>query len=1067
MQQRWGASSFVLLCALTAAATAQAQVTFTAILTKEGTEKNKSVTENKSFRDNFPNLRIGSRNDCTQASAQVCLPAECDIDFGRTYSTNETRPFYVARGFGRGGPGYGVVMNSVISADGGWASHHLNAGTKCLSSTVRVCGRRFVTGGAYEAYHEIYAKCATLQPWKKSKNVGPFTLNPGFYTYLDSIDTVPGSGTGIPGTAKITKYSVTISNKTPATAPLLTGMFLNDPNVSGANGPHFWAKNSKTDLSVTDLEVTQGIQNLGNAMSLISGRRTMVRGYILSDLDNLGGVRAELRGYYDGVELPGSPLLPETEIPGQTTGGDRLKINDSFLFALPPSWTAAQKVLQLDLTVDPQNLVSEDDENNNRLDTLVWFEPPTDIDVTSVPLHLHPGGASSKAALTYTDSHPTFWPILNNLLRYHPVSALKYWDCNVETQKPAGHDWFGREWNLTTGLDQALLLSRVSLVRALTSCGPSGMHWVGLVHPDISTSTGSGSTLGIAVPFGRSSWVKMQSNTGPSWSMKGGETLAHELAHNLGLFHADCSGDEGFPLSPFYPYPYPDCRMAKGANGYYGLDVYGSLWGLTEPAVIGNDPNAPLGNRAFPFMGYKNPGWTDPFAYCRLLLSNGIFCNPLLIAGTFPDSRKEGVFASLSALPFATASPSAPRRASAGLAIPNPPRPVNEYLLVSGALEVSSENLSDLDVHWITEPSENVRRNKVGEPTEAEAGEDDGPVLELLQLGNQGAIDVRVFQPHALDGLPGIRAFFEAVPAAQGVTGIQISLDGKVLAQKLASSHKPDVRVVSPKGGGTLLPGTLVSWQASDPDGDPLTFSVFYSHDSGQTWRLLAMDLTGNSYRLPERLPGSSAAQLRVMAHDGFWTTSDVTDDTFTAPRSAPRAIILQASGAAFAAGRTVTLTGIGTDPEQGPITDPGSFTWSSDRDGALGSGPEISTRTLSVGVHWITLAVKDGDGKVGRAATLIYVGVDPNRSTWSRWLNIDRPSGVGDFEMLTNFVQQGVCAKPLAIECRTTSGNNWVTTGQVYTCDPVRGGFCVNSQQPSGSYCQDYEVRFLCPGLS
>ena len=119
------------------------------------------------------------------------------------------------------------------------------------------------------------------------------------------------------------------------------------------------------------------------------------------------------------------------------------------------------------------------------------------------------------------------------------------------------------------------------------------------------------------------------------------------------------------------------------------------------------------------------------------------------------------------------------------------------------------------------------------------------------------------------------------------------------------------------------------------------------------------------------------------------------------------------------------------------------------------------------MGVHWITLTVKDGDGKVGRAAILIYVGVNPNRSTWSRWLNIDRPGGVGDFEMLTNFVQQGVCAKPLAIECRTTSGSNWVTTGQVYTCDPVRGGFCVNSQQPSGSFCQDYEVRFLCPGLS
>ena len=76
----------------------------------------------------------------------------------------------------------------------------------------------------------------------------------------------------------------------------------------------------------------------------------------------------------------------------------------------------------------------------------------------------------------------------------------------------------------------------------------------------------------------------------------------------------------------------------------------------------------------------------------------------------------------------------------------------------------------------------------------------------------------------------------------------------------------------------------------------------------------------------------------------------------------------------------------------------------------------------------------------------------------------IDNPSGVGDYEMLPNFLGQGACPQPLAIECRTTGGRDWTTTGQAYTCDKATGGYCVNRQQPFGKPCQDYEVRFLCP---
>lgn len=84
---------------------------------------------------------------------------------------------------------------------------------------------------------------------------------------------------------------------------------------------------------------------------------------------------------------------------------------------------------------------------------------------------------------------------------------------------------------------------------------------------------------------------------------------------------------------------------------------------------------------------------------------------------------------------------------------------------------------------------------------------------------------------------------------------------------------------------------------------------------------------------------------------------------------------------------------------------------------------------------------------------------------TWTAWFSRDLPSGAGDFETLTEFINEGyaVCANPIAIDCQTTSGVNWSSTGETYSCSLPTGGVCNNSQQSDGA-CLDYRVRFLCP---
>lgn len=83
----------------------------------------------------------------------------------------------------------------------------------------------------------------------------------------------------------------------------------------------------------------------------------------------------------------------------------------------------------------------------------------------------------------------------------------------------------------------------------------------------------------------------------------------------------------------------------------------------------------------------------------------------------------------------------------------------------------------------------------------------------------------------------------------------------------------------------------------------------------------------------------------------------------------------------------------------------------------------------------------------------------------FTQWLDRDNPSGVGDFETLAEFVAASqVCPFPVEIECRTSTGVDWTQTGEVVTCSDRIGLTCINSEQPAGEVCSDYEVRFRCP---
>src|SRR5207244_1656876 len=82
--------------------------------------------------------------------------------------------------------------------------------------------------------------------------------------------------------------------------------------------------------------------------------------------------------------------------------------------------------------------------------------------------------------------------------------------------------------------------------------------------------------------------------------------------------------------------------------------------------------------------------------------------------------------------------------------------------------------------------------------------------------------------------------------------------------------------------------------------------------------------------------------------------------------------ILAPASGTRVLPGSPVAFAGPATDVEDGDLG--ARIAWSSDQDGALGTGPSVTAGALGVGAHVITARVSDDDGLRGEARISVRV---------------------------------------------------------------------------------------------
>jgi hypothetical protein len=219
--------------------------------------------------------------------------------------------------------------------------------------------------------------------------------------------------------------------------------------------------------------------------------------------------------------------------------------------------------------------------------------------------------------------------------------------------------------------------------------------------------------------------------------------------------------------------------------------------------------------------------------------------------------------------------------------------------------------------------------------------------------------------------------FMVMLPLDENTTRVVLTQGNTELGQVQVSPHPPTVTLLSPNGGEGLTNNAVASWTASDDDGDPLAYTLLYSHDDGASWMPIAENITDTitfEFDL-DLIPGSDNGRLRVEVSDGFHTANDMSDGVFSVPDHAPLVgIATPEDGATYAF--HVGLWGTVYDVEDGELEGK-ALVWSSDVEGELGTGDILLLDGLIEGEHVITLSAADSMGQVGSDSVTITIKIE------------------------------------------------------------------------------------------
>lgn len=717
------------------------------------------------------------------------------------------------------------------------------------------------------------------------------------------------------------------------------------------------------DFAITGVEVTQGIQNLGNSdVSLVYNKPTYVRVYGRK----LNGPRANNVTATLGVDrndgapisitlrpLNGALAFP---MPGGSDQSDRTQLNQSWIFEIPMGWVY-QGNATLRATVNADRVRYEDNQANNRMTTTINFANKAPICIVFIKVR------TANTAQLFTPNH---WFAIEMAKRLLPTSDIWTYSQSEDVAELEARfgipPWKYGPYEMNEDSSKVLnsLWVRDQLSDDPDKCDvvDARTHYVGVVDPNENGNNGSGRSGGDQL------WFRLPpTNFSADWQTDRAVTMAHELGHNYDRDHVNCP--VGDPDDADGNYPFPVCQLDHddAPNRHYGLtyNTQAGAFNLILPTTAGD------------LMSYahklspKKPRWTSSYTWHGLI--NKIPNRP------FKTEDDTGL-----ATPKPLVQPAAnvPKLADA-----------HAVVLLTGVVHATQPEQSSLNHAWVF-PTNAVSQRMVQKWQRSAAAKrsatakPDAPYHVRLLDANGAVLDDRQITPVAeTETNDPLKSFYLTFPAPTGAVARVVLLDGEtVLASHAIGVNPPVISLTQPAGGQTIDREMTLAWTASDPDaGDRLLFTVQYSPDNGRTWRSLLTDvpnLTGtDSMTLPLRdlsgLPASTTGGLiRVGVSDGYNTTFAMSG-SFTLTNRGPQPNILSPTpNQPLEAGAAAVLQGTAMDAEDGAITDAG-LNWTvqgANISPMTGQGSSLTVSGLGPGVYDVSLTARDSQANTATATS-------------------------------------------------------------------------------------------------
>ncbi|MHB1192657.1 MAG: Ig-like domain-containing protein [Longimicrobiales bacterium] len=197
------------------------------------------------------------------------------------------------------------------------------------------------------------------------------------------------------------------------------------------------------------------------------------------------------------------------------------------------------------------------------------------------------------------------------------------------------------------------------------------------------------------------------------------------------------------------------------------------------------------------------------------------------------------------------------------------------------------------------------------------------------------------------------------------------------------------------------------------------------------------VDAGGGSWTVPSLAAGDSAllytnhtvglgaggttltnkARIAALAQSDTFPSNDTVSVAVTVPTSTPPVVTITspADGASFDPGDTISFAADATDQEDGTLTS--SITWTSSRNGTIGTGGSFSVYTLSAGPHTIVARVTDLSGTMSADTVkiiLAIVGTPPTLNvpfggTASLPISLSAPAPAGGLPLTVTSTAPGI----------------------------------------------------------